>query len=307
MASFSKRFNAQRAARRELKNEAAVDGVEFRTDRLPDGGFSYTINQPAAPSQAPAKHGDYPAPKAYDPAADVAAAKAAVAAKRKAAAAPKADEKRGPHDMAEYQANQLARHFYERPADKPAKAAKAGKPAKADKPAKAPKPPKVEAVKYSKRATVEQAAARGILPSAPNFMAETHARYRKKLAAIVAMVEAGDVAQLESLSIPLYSSSPRAMARYRDLAVVALKAQAANKADGRLLTDISVDENEARIIANAESYSAVKAKGRGKYDRKDAATLGEARKLAEAMGPGAMIYAITPEGRSTLVETVPHK
>ena len=54
------------------------------------------------------------------------------------------------------------------------------------------------------------------------FRHGTHARFRKKLAEIVAMVEAGDVAALKAIPINPYSSSPKTMARYRDLAVLAL-------------------------------------------------------------------------------------
>lgn len=62
------------------------------------------------------------------------------------------------------------------------------------------------------------------IPTPPDFSAATHARYRNKLAAIVALVEARDVAALQALVIPTYSSSPKAMARYRDRAVAALQA-----------------------------------------------------------------------------------
>lgn len=62
------------------------------------------------------------------------------------------------------------------------------------------------------------------IPAPPDFSAATHARYRTKLAAIVALVEARDVAALQALVIPTYSSSPKAMAKYRDRAVAALQA-----------------------------------------------------------------------------------
>jgi hypothetical protein len=78
-----------------------------------------------------------------------------------------------------------------------------------------------------RRAEIADNAAKGILPPAPDFSAETHKRFRGKLAEIVKMVEAGDVAALKAIEIKPYSSSPKAMARYRDLAVQAIEACAA--------------------------------------------------------------------------------
>ncbi|MER9169636.1 hypothetical protein NKI12_20085 [Mesorhizobium australicum] len=49
---------------------------------------------------------------------------------------------------------------------------------------------------------------------------------RGKLAQLVALVEPGDVAGLKGIEIMPYSSSPKAMARYRDLAIVAIEAHA---------------------------------------------------------------------------------
>lgn len=77
-----------------------------------------------------------------------------------------------------------------------------------------------------RRAEIADNAARGILPPAPDFSAETHRRFRGKLAEIVALAEAGDVAALKAFSINPYSSSPKALDRYRNLAVAALEARA---------------------------------------------------------------------------------
>ncbi|MFO0271536.1 MAG: hypothetical protein ACK53W_13495 [Gemmatimonadota bacterium] len=85
-------------------------------------------------------------------------------------------------------------------------------------------------VRGGRRAAVQAAASAGVLPAAPDFSAETHKRWRGKLAAVVAMVEAGDVDGLRALEIPTYSTSPKAIARYRDLAVAALTARAAGVA-----------------------------------------------------------------------------
>ena len=75
-----------------------------------------------------------------------------------------------------------------------------------------------------RQAVLDQAQA-GALPQAPDFSKPTHARFRAKLAQIVALAEAGDIAGLQACEINPVSSSPKAMARYRDLAVLAIEAQ----------------------------------------------------------------------------------
>lgn len=97
-------------------------------------------------------------------------------------------------------------------------AAKAEKPAGTVKPAKATKP-------TGKRAAILEAAQRGELPAVPDFSAATHTRFRKKLGEVVALVEAGDLEGLRSFHVNPVSSSPKAIARYRDLAVIALEAR----------------------------------------------------------------------------------
>lgn len=124
------------------------------------------------------------------------------------------------------------------------RAAKAGKPAPAPEPAKATKPGKASkgsmaAEPPAKRATgrlsgkptvttksLMAAAAEGVVPAAPDFSAETHKRFRARLADLVAMVEARDVRGLRAVEIKPVSSSPKALARYRDAAVLALEVQA---------------------------------------------------------------------------------
>lgn len=78
-----------------------------------------------------------------------------------------------------------------------------------------------------RRAEIADNAAKGILPPAPDFSAETHKRFRGKLAEIVALVEVGDVAALKAFPINPYSSSPKALDKYRNLAVTALEAKGA--------------------------------------------------------------------------------
>lgn len=84
-----------------------------------------------------------------------------------------------------------------------------------------------EAKPAGKRAATLEAAQRGELPDAPDFSAETHKRFRPKLAKLVEMVAAGDIAGLKAEEIKPVSSSPKAMAKYRDLAVIALEAKKA--------------------------------------------------------------------------------
>ena len=66
----------------------------------------------------------------------------------------------------------------------------------------------------------------GALPQPPDFSKPTHARFRAKLAQIVALAEAGEIAGLQAFEINPVSSSPKAMARYRDLCVIAITARA---------------------------------------------------------------------------------
>lgn len=91
--------------------------------------------------------------------------------------------------------------------------------AKQDRATKADKP-------NGKRAAILEAAQRGDLPAAPDFSADTHKRFRAKLAEVVAAAEAGDLATLRAFTINPVSSSPKAIAKYRDLAVIALEARA---------------------------------------------------------------------------------
>ena len=81
-----------------------------------------------------------------------------------------------------------------------------------------------------KRQAIRDQAQTGTLPTAPDFSKPTHARFRAKLAQIVALAEAGDIAALQAFEINQVSSSPKAMARYRDLCVIAITARSAVKA-----------------------------------------------------------------------------
>jgi hypothetical protein len=92
----------------------------------------------------------------------------------------------------------------------------------APKPAPAAKP----AAPLGKRAQIEADAQAGKVPAPPDFSAATHASYRKRLAALVALVEAGDLKGLKAHEmLRPYNSSIVALHRYRDLAITALRAQ----------------------------------------------------------------------------------
>jgi hypothetical protein len=76
-----------------------------------------------------------------------------------------------------------------------------------------------------KRQAILDQAQNGVLPQAPDFSKPTHARFRTKLAQIVALAEVGDIAALQAFEINPVSSSPKAIARYRDLCVIAIAAR----------------------------------------------------------------------------------
>ena len=103
-----------------------------------------------------------------------------------------------------------------------------GNPDPAGEPIDAPvdQPKLTIAPVIGKRQAVVDLAQTGTLPTAPDFSKPTHARFRAKLAQIVALAEAGDIAALQAFEINPVSSSPKAMARYRDLCVIAITARA---------------------------------------------------------------------------------
>jgi hypothetical protein len=76
-----------------------------------------------------------------------------------------------------------------------------------------------------KRAAIEAAAREGKLPEPPDFSAETHKRFRNRLANVVELAEAGDLLGLRAFEINPVSSSPKAIKRYRDICVMALEAR----------------------------------------------------------------------------------
>lgn len=74
-------------------------------------------------------------------------------------------------------------------------------------------------------ADIEAKARQGELPPPPDFSAPTHARFRAKLAALVELAGKADATGLRAIAINPVSSSPKALARYRDLVVLAIEAR----------------------------------------------------------------------------------
>jgi hypothetical protein len=81
------------------------------------------------------------------------------------------------------------------------------------------------ALRRRRDADIEAKARQGELPPPPDFSAPTHARFRAKLAALVEMAGKADATGLRAIPINPVSSSPKALARYRDLAVLAIEAR----------------------------------------------------------------------------------
>jgi hypothetical protein len=74
-------------------------------------------------------------------------------------------------------------------------------------------------------ADIEAKARQGELPPPPDFSAPTHVRFRAKLAALVELAGKADITGLRAVAINPVSSSPKALARYRDLVVLAIEAR----------------------------------------------------------------------------------
>ncbi len=90
----------------------------------------------------------------------------------------------------------------------------------AAEPAPAPSAPR-----RRRDADIEAKARQGELPPPPDFSASTHARFRVKPAALVELAGKADATGLRAVSINPVSSSPKALARYRDLAMLTIEAR----------------------------------------------------------------------------------
>ena len=85
--------------------------------------------------------------------------------------------------------------------------------------------PAPSAPRRRRDADIEAKARQGELPPPPDFSAPTHARFRAKLASLVELAGKADATGLRAIEINPVSSSPKALARYRDLAVLAIEAR----------------------------------------------------------------------------------
>lgn len=70
------------------------------------------------------------------------------------------------------------------------------------------------------------------------------------------------------------------------------------------LTEMTVDEYNAGIIAEAVRFTASRKVGVGRYDTREAATQPEVETIAAAMGRGTIIYAINAAGRQAFVKAI---
>ena len=96
------------------------------------------------------------------------------------------------------------------------------------KPKAEPKPESTSAPNAQRRprnADLEAKARQGELPHPPDFSALTHARFRAKLEGLIALAERGDAEALRAVTINPVSSSPKALARYRDICITAIEAR----------------------------------------------------------------------------------
>jgi hypothetical protein len=144
------------------------------------------------------------------------------------ALAPPGAEPEPPEEAAREPGKALSRASAAAAARRAARAGKApAEPAQEAPPQaeEAPAAPRPRRAPMPAKAALE-AAAQGILPQPPDFTAETHKPHRKRLAAVVELVQAGDLEGLRQFQIKAVSSSPKAIIRYRDLAIRALEARA---------------------------------------------------------------------------------
>jgi hypothetical protein len=130
----------------------------------------------------------------------------------------------------------LARKMRARPAEAPTKAARA--PQDARKAGRRAKPKATPAATSRRRTAAPKAsaptprgeiaaqAASGRLPQPPDGSAWGSPRNREQLAECVALVQAGNIRKLESFNLSR-GGMRAAIMRYRDLALIALKAQRA--------------------------------------------------------------------------------
>ena len=112
-----------------------------------------------------------------------------------------------------------------------------GRPAKpkaARKPVEpTPVPTPAEQMDGTSKATAAlyMEAARGVMPTAPDFSKPSYACDRGRLAELVALADAGDVAGLRAYGIKVFYSGAQALDRYQHRAILAIEARQAAAAE----------------------------------------------------------------------------
>jgi hypothetical protein len=111
--------------------------------------------------------------------------------------------------------------------------ARPAKPEAARKPVEpTPVPTPAETMPSMSRATARlyMEAAGGVMPAAPDFSKPSYACDRGRLAELVKLAEAGDVAGLRAYGIRVFYSGAQALDRFRHRAIIALEARQAQRA-----------------------------------------------------------------------------
>jgi hypothetical protein len=139
-----------------------------------------------------------------------------------------------------------------------------------------------------------QAALRGKMPSPPDFSANTHARYRGKLAKVIELAERRDLEGLKAFHVNPVSTSPKAIKRYRDLCIIALS-NVMNANETPRYVGIYAEQYEAALKGKMPSPPDFSAETHRAYRRH----LAEVVAMAEKRDlKGLQSYSMTPESSS---------
>lgn len=241
--AYTDRSNCRKAAKRHAE-ESGIPFDEYQIHPLRNGSFTFEVRH----ADAPAKPADTatPAPDAGKPATGVDLTVPPALDRIGDKTKEQIDkDRRALVERAEKGKLSMPKSKIKNPTSKPSAAAKAlgapvgfakqtgAKARKADTAAAKPKAgakaaPKAGAPgdrqRYDWGGAAEKAA-KGQMPATPDFSAPTHERFRPMLAEVVKAAKAGDVRALKGIKINPVSSSPKAIAKYRDLCVQALQAK----------------------------------------------------------------------------------
>ena len=83
----------------------------------------------------------------------------------------------------------------------------------------------------AKNAALYMEAARGVMPTPPDFSKPSYACDRGRLAELVKLAEAGDAAGLRAYGIHVFYTAAQQLDRYRQMAVIAIEARQAQAAE----------------------------------------------------------------------------